>query len=125
MTNTERSARGELCVHLDDYNRQVLAMEADLSLPALRVVRVLEYLKEFRGLPKMIRVDNGPEFISHTLDEWCRQHEISLTYIQPGKPMQNGYIERCNGSIRRELLNANVSTIMKSEGYKIACDYFY
>lgn len=93
---------------VDDYNRQVLALEADVSLPALRVIRVLEYLKEFRGLPKMIRVDNGPEFISHHLDEWCRRHQISLSFIQPGKPMQNGYVERCNGSVRKELLNANV-----------------
>lgn len=104
---------------VDDYNRQVLAMEVDLSLPALRVVRVLEYLKEFRGLPQMIRVDNGPEFISHTLDEWCRQHEISLTYIQPGKPMQNGYVERCNGSIRNELLNANVFYSLREVREKI------
>lgn len=93
---------------MDDYNREMLAMEADFSLPALRVIRVLEYLKEFRGLPKMIRVDNGPEFISHQLDEWCRKHSIFLLYIQPGKPMQNGYVERCNGSVRKELLNANV-----------------
>lgn len=93
---------------VDDYNREVLTLEADISLPAHRVIRVLEYLKEFRGLPKMIRVDNGPEFISHALDEWCRKHGIVLTYIQPGKPMQNGYVERCNGSIRKELLDANV-----------------
>lgn len=93
---------------IDDYNRELLAMEVDLSLPALRVIRVLEYLKEFRGLPKMIRSDNGPEFISHALDEWCRRHQITLTYIQPGKPMQNAYVERCNGNVRRELLNANV-----------------
>jgi putative transposase len=93
---------------IDDYNREMLAMEVDFSLPALRVIRVLEFLKEFRGLPKMIRVDNGPEFISHQLDEWCRKHGISLVYIQPGKPMQNGYVERCNGSVRRELLNTNV-----------------
>jgi putative transposase len=93
---------------IDDYNREMLAMEADISLPALRVVRVLEFLLEFRGLPKMIRVDNGPEFISHVLDEWCRKHGVTLVYIQPGKPMQNGYVERCNGSVRKELLNANV-----------------
>lgn len=93
---------------IDDYNREMLAMEADLSLPALRVIRVLEFLLEFRGLPKMIRVDNGPEFISHVLDEWCRKHGVVLVYIQPGKPMQNGYVERCNGSVRKELLNANV-----------------
>lgn len=64
---------------VDDFNRQVLALEADISLPALRVIRVLEYLKEFRGLPKMIRVDNGPEFISHVLDEWCRRNGIILS----------------------------------------------
>ena len=98
---------------VNDYNRQVLALEADISLPAQRVIRVLEYLKEFRGLPKMIRVDNGPEFISHVLDEWCRKHGIALTYIQPGKPMQNGYVERCNGSIRKELLDANVFYSLK------------
>lgn len=93
---------------MDDYNRQILAMEADLSLPALRVIRVLEYLKEFRGLPQMIRVDNGPEFISDTLDQWCRENNITLAYIQPGKPTQNAYVERCNGNIRREFLNASV-----------------
>jgi putative transposase len=104
---------------IDDYNREMLAMEADLSLPALRVIRVLEYLKEFRGLPEMIRVDNGPEFISHALDEWCRDNQITLTYIQPGKPMQNGYVERCNGSVRKELLNANVFYSLKEVREKI------
>jgi putative transposase len=113
---------------IDDYNREVLAMEADLSLPTLRVIRVLEYLKEFRGLPQMIRVDNGPEFISHALDEWCRQNQITLTYIQPGKPMQNGYVERCNGSVRKELLNANVFYTLKEVREKIEewmTDYNY
>ena len=62
------------------------------------MIRVLEALKEFRGLPKMIRVDNGPEFISHKLDVWCKENQINLVFIQPGKPMQNGFVERCNGS---------------------------
>jgi putative transposase len=56
----------------------------------------------------MIRVDNGPEFISHKLDLWCKEHKVQLVFIQPGKPMQNGFIERCNGNIRRELLNAYI-----------------
>lgn len=98
---------------MDDYNRQVLAIEADTSLPALRVIRVMERLKETRGLPEMIRVDNGPEFISGKLDNWCRENNIRLIFIQPGKPMQNAYIERCNGSIRRELLNAYVFKSME------------
>lgn len=93
---------------IDDYNREVLHIETDLSLPTLRLIRVLEYLKEFRGLPQIIRVDNGPEFISHRLDMWCKEHKISLAFIQPGKPMQNGFVERCNGNIRKELLNAFV-----------------
>lgn len=93
---------------IDDFNREILAMEVDLSLPALRVIRVLEYLKEFRGLPQMIRVDNGPEFISNAMDQWCREHNITLAYIQPGKPTQNAYVERCNGNIRREFLNASI-----------------
>lgn len=98
---------------IDDYNREVLHIESDLSLPTLRLIRVLEYFKEFRGLPKMIRVDNGPEFISHKLDLWCRQNAIQLAFIQPGKPMQNGFVERCNGNIRKELLNAHIFTTLE------------
>lgn len=93
---------------IDDYNREVLAIESDISLPTVRLIRVLEYLKEFRGLPKMIRMDNGPEFISHKLDLWAKENKVDLMFIQPGKPTQNGFIERCNGNIRRELLNAYV-----------------
>ncbi len=91
---------------LDDFNRQSLAIEVDTSLPSLRVIRVLERLLKERGKPANIRTDNGPEFISHKLEEWCRENQITLQFIQPGKPMQNAYIERKNGSIRKELLNA-------------------
>ncbi len=90
---------------LDDYNRESLAIEVDTSLPSLRVQRVLNKLITERSKPTNIRVDNGPEFISHTLQQWCSDNQITLQYIQPGKPMQNAYIERKNGSIRRELLN--------------------
>lgn len=93
---------------IDDYNRQVLAIEADTSLPVLRLLGVLQRLKEVHGLPQMIRVDNGPEFISHKLDHWCKENKVQLTFIQPGKPTQNAYIERMNGSLRRELLNAYI-----------------
>jgi putative transposase len=93
---------------VDDFNREILAIEADTSLPTARLIRVLEYLREFRGLPETIRVDNGPEFISQSLDVWCRENKIRLVFIQPGKPMQNAFVERFNGNIRRELLNAYV-----------------
>ena len=93
---------------LDDFNREVLAIDTDTSIPALRVIRVLEQLKDSRGLPEMIRVDNGPEFISQKLDYWCKDNQVQLFFIQPGKPTQNGYVERLNGSMRKELLNAYV-----------------
>jgi putative transposase len=93
---------------IDDCNREILWIETDTSLPAKRVIRVLEALKETRGLPMMIRVDNGPEFVSHELDGWCKDNKITLAFIQPGKPTQNAFVERCNGNIRKELLNANV-----------------
>jgi putative transposase len=65
---------------LDDYNRQVLRIESDTCLPAQRVIRVLEQLEESRGLPSMIRVDNGPEFISQRLDTWCKDCKITLAF---------------------------------------------
>lgn len=97
---------------IDDFNRESLAIEVDTSLPTLRVIRVLERLIAGRGCPAIIRCDNGPEFISHLLALWCDHdsRKISLQFIQPGKPMQNAYIERKNGSIRRELLNAYLFT---------------
>ncbi len=98
---------------LDDYNRQILAIEVDTSLPALRIIRLLEQLKESRGLPKMIRSDNGPEFLSTKLGNWCKGNDIEIAFIQPGKPTQNAYVERFNGSLRRELLNAHVFTSLE------------
>jgi putative transposase len=91
---------------IDDYNRESLALEIDTSLPALRVIRVLERLLQSRGKPSVIRVDNGPEFISDKLQLWCEAHQIKLLFIQPGKPVQNAFIERNNGSLRKELLDA-------------------
>jgi putative transposase len=91
---------------MDDFNRESLAIEVDTSLPSLRVIRVLEHLINQRGKPANIRTDNGPEFISHKLELWCTKQQITLQFIQPGRPMQNAFIERKNGSLRRELLNA-------------------
>ncbi len=90
----------------DEGTREVLAIEVDTSLPAARVIRVLEQLKDSRQLPAQIRVDNGPEFVSAKLHAWCDTHNINLQFIQPGRPMQNGYVERFNGSFRTEILNA-------------------
>jgi putative transposase len=91
---------------IDDYNREFLAIEVDTSLPALRVIRTLQRLIETRSKPVCIRVDNGPEFISDKLQQWCSDQGITLKFIQPGKPVQNAFVERNNGSLRKELLNA-------------------
>jgi len=91
---------------IDDFNREVLAIEADTSLPALRVIRVLEQVIYWRGKPNSIRVDNGPEFISNTLETFCKDQNIYLQFIKPGKPMQNGYIERFNRTYREDILDA-------------------
>lgn len=91
---------------IDDFNRESLQIEVDTSLPALRVQRVLDNVVAQRGLPGNIRSDNGPEFISHLMEQWCEDNKVSWHYIQPGKPTQNAFIERQNGSMRRELLNA-------------------
>lgn len=92
----------------DEGVREALAIEVDTSLPAERVIRVLERLKESRSLPQQIRVDNGPELISSKLVAWCEAHGIHLHHIQPGKPTQNAYVERFNRSFRHEVLDAHV-----------------
>ena len=93
---------------LDDFNREVLWIEIDLSLPAERVVRVLEMVASWRGYPIQIRMDNGPELISRILAIWAEQHGVRLVFIQPGKPAQNGYVERFNRTFREDILDAYI-----------------
>lgn len=90
---------------IDDFNREVLAIEIDTSLPAQRVVRVLEQITDWHGYPTRIRIDNGPEFISNTLMVWAQDHAVILDFIQPGQPAQNAYIERFNRTYREEVLD--------------------
>lgn len=90
---------------LDDFNREVLAIEVDTSLPALRVIRVLDQIASLRGYPQRIRTDNGPEFTASLFHQWAHQHHIQLDFIQPGCPAQNAYIERFNRTYREEVLD--------------------
>lgn len=89
---------------IDDFNREGLGIEVDLSLPAERVVRALEQIIEWRGAPSVIRCDNGPEYISGRLSAWAEKRGIRLEHIQPGKPQQNAYIERYNRTVRYDWL---------------------
>lgn len=90
---------------VDDFNREALAVEIDLNLPAPRVIRLLERIAAWRGYPQQLRLDNGPEFVSVAIADWAEQRGVELSFIQPGRPMQNGSIERFNGSYRRGVLD--------------------
>ena len=90
---------------IDDFNREALAIEIDLNLPAPRVIRVLERIIAWRGIPQKLRMDNGPEFVSLALADWAEQQRVELEFIKPGKPTQNSYVERFNRTYRTEVLN--------------------
>jgi len=89
---------------LDDFNREGLGIEVDLSLPSERVIRSLEQIIAWRGKPSVLRCDNGPEYISLALQNWAYDQSIRLEYIQPGNPQQNAYIERYNRTVRYDWL---------------------
>jgi putative transposase len=111
---------------IDDFNREALAIEADFSLPACRVVRVLEQLIEWRGKPAAIRCDNGPEYTSQTLMSWANERDITLKFIQPGKPQQNAYIERYNRTVRYDWLGQYLfSTLDELQQYATEWQWFY
>jgi putative transposase len=109
---------------LDDFNREALWIEIDLSLPAARVTRVLDMLAVWRGYPAQIRVDNGPEFISHHMVAWAEEHGVYIEYIQPGKPAQNGFVERFNRTYREEVLDAYVFSSL-DEARRITADWLH
>jgi putative transposase len=94
-----------LCI-IDAFTRESLAIEVDTSLPAWRVAKVLDRLITERGqAPAEIVMDNGPELTSRTLDQWAYERGVKLRFIQPGKPIQNAFIESFNGRFRDECLN--------------------
>jgi putative transposase len=103
---------------IDDFNREGLTIDVDFSLPAARVVRALNQIIEWRGKPRQIRCDNGPEYISGLLAAWAEQKEIELLFIQPGNRQQNAYIERYNRTVRYDWLGQHLfSSIEEVQEY--------
>lgn len=92
---------------IDEYTRECLAIEVDRSIDADHVVDVLDRIAAQRGThPVFVRFDNGPEFVAHAVDDWCRFNSCGAMFIDPGSPWQNAWIESFNGRLRDELLNS-------------------
>ena len=92
----------------DDFNREGLHIEIDTSITSERLVRIFEKLRDQHSLPKVLRTDNGPEFLGEAFTKWAKGAGMRVQYIQPGKPNQNAYIERFNRTYREELLDQNL-----------------
>lgn len=90
---------------IDDFNREAVTVEVDTSIRAKRLIRIFEQLRQDRGLPKVLRVDNGPEFLSGEFVAWAESAGMKIQYIEPGEPNQNAYIERFNRTYREEVLD--------------------
>jgi putative transposase len=103
---TESGRKVKVLNVIDDFNREALAIDVDYSIPAEGVKSVLMDIIERRGKPEEIRTDNGPEFISAVLTQFCEANNIRLKYTQPGKPVQNAFIERFNRTFREDVLDA-------------------
>ena len=91
---------------VDECSRKGLWIEAAHNVNAAKLTEVLDKIVEMRGMPRYIRCDNGPEFISAKLKKWAGD-KVEIKFIQPGKPTQNGIVERLNGTVRKECLNLN------------------
>lgn len=93
---------------VDDYNREALAIEIDLNLSAGRVIRTLDRIGAWRGYPERLPLDNGSEVVAIALADWAEATGVQVEFIEPGRPMQNGFIERFNGSYRTGVLDMYV-----------------
>lgn len=106
VSDTLSSGRTFRCLTIvDEYSRESLAIHVAHSIPAVRVIDVLERLRDERGLPDVIVTDNGSEFTSRAFDSWAYARGIKIDFIQPGKPVQNCFVESFNGTFRDDCLN--------------------
>jgi putative transposase len=104
----ESGQKIRLLTIVDHFSRESVAIEVGHRLGAAEVIRTLNYLKNTRGLPKNLLMDNGSEFSGNEMDRWAHENGVELSFIRPGKPVENAYIESFNGRIRDECLNANI-----------------
>jgi putative transposase len=111
--NLTDGRRLKILTIVDDHTRENPGIEVDTSINGVRVTHVLDRIAVFRGYPKMIVVDNGPEFAGRALDEWAYRNKVELHFIEPGKPVENCYIESFNGKFRDECLNEHWFTRME------------
>jgi putative transposase len=98
---------------IDDFNREILDIHVDYSIPSVKVIETLKRIIHWRGKPEEIRSDNGTEFMSKVFQDFCQNSEIKHVRIQKGKPMQNGYIERFNRHYREEVLDLYIFENLK------------
>lgn len=111
---------------IDEFNSKAVAIYVDRRINSAKVIKTLEQIKSTYGLPAIIRSDNGKEFRSNAIKAWAQQNKVTWEYIQPGKPMQNGFCERFNGTLRREVLDCNVfSTLAEAKVIVNAWIYEY
>lgn len=98
---------------VDEYTKKSFRIEVDTSIAGARVVRILNEITPMEGLPEIIIIDNGPEFIGRALDEWAYRRGVKLFFITPGKPVENMYMESFNGRLRDECLNMHYFTSLE------------
>lgn len=92
---------------VDEFTRESVLIYVDFSIPGTTVARELEKVREIRGSPMSIVIDNGSEFTGRAVDAWAHKHGIKLDFIRPGKPQENAFIESFNGKFREECLSEN------------------
>lgn len=105
---------------VDNFSRECLGIYVNKGIKGEEVVMFLENLKSMHGVPKTIRCDNGPEFVSKTLDKWAYENGVTLDFSRPGKPTDNALIESFIGSFRDECLNVNWFLSLEDAQEKIA-----
>ena len=93
----------------DEFTREALACSPARRISAEQTIAILDAVTDERGTtPRFLRMDNGPEFVAKALVAWCRSRGINASYIDPGSPWQNGFVESFNGHLRDELLAMEV-----------------